>query len=93
MILNSTFSIQSYAETVGLEGPFTSDKQRIGPRNFQYQIKLKGTLYNEVENAEIILSTTAEDRPKDFNFKVNYDDILSIVRRATRKYRGQGSNQ
>ena len=45
--------------------------KRIGPRNFQYEIKLKGKLYKEVENAEITLTTVAEDSPKDFKFTVN----------------------
>lgn len=59
-----------YARTLGIEGSFTSEA--IGGDNNElfYMIELRGSLYNEVENAEIRLTTKAEDRPRDFQFKV-----------------------
>ena len=60
----------SYAETVGLEGPFRSESISRGGTKFQHQIKLKGNLYKEVDNVEVTLTTDAEDKPSDFEFKV-----------------------
>ena len=66
------FPPRSYAETVGLEGRFKAEMKQIGPYKFQYEIKLKGKLYNEVKRAEITLTTVAEDLPKDFKFRVSH---------------------
>ena len=62
--------MQSYAETVGMEGWFVTEIKHKSKDVSEYQIKLKGDLYKEVKNAEILLTTVAEDRPKDFEFKV-----------------------
>jgi len=65
--------LKGYAETVGLEGSFRSESVNIRGDNFQHQIKLRGNLYKEVENAEVTLTTVAEDKPSDFEFKYEVD--------------------
>ena len=66
-----------YAKTVGLEGSFQSDTLSKGGNSFDHQIKLRGNLYKEVENVEVTLTTNAEDKPKDFKFKVGLISLSS----------------
>ena len=54
-----------YCKTVGLAGKFTSTQKRN-----HYIIKLKGKLYNEVEDAEITLKTEQRSNPENFEFQV-----------------------
>ena len=54
-----------------MEGWFVTEIKHKSQDVSEYQIKLKGDLYKEVKNAEILLTTVAEDRPKDFEFKVS----------------------
>ena len=67
-----------------MEGSFTSEPlQRNGDKDL-YTIKLEGHLYKEVEDAEVILSTEDEEKPKDFRFNVrafksSYSAILSLL--------------
>ena len=61
-----------------MAGNFTTESLNKNNGNFDYQIKLKGTLYKEVENAEIVLTTKAEDRPRDFKFRVSYAVVYHI---------------
>ena len=67
---NSLSTLHSYAETVGLEGPFQSNSIRETGDDIHYQIIMRGNLYNEIENVEVVLTTKARDRPSDFKFKV-----------------------
>ena len=69
-LIFSLLLLLRYAETVGLEGTFRSRTLSKGEDDFQHEIRLTGNLYKEVENAEVILTTDAEDRPNDFKFKV-----------------------
>ena len=54
-----------------MEGSFVTEIKHKSKDVSEYQIRLKGDLYKEVEKAEIVLTAIAEDRPKDFEFKVS----------------------
>ena len=80
-----------YAETVGVEGPFVSEPIRRDGNKEIYTIKLRGNLYKEVENVEIVLTTEDEERPKDFKFKVkafNYSVVFSAISHASHLSQG-----
>ena len=69
-----------------MQGPFQSETINKRGKSFEHQIKLRGNLYNEVENVEVTLTADSEDRLKDLKFKVcfpaNFEinsNLLSIV--------------
>ena len=48
----------------------------MGGDSFKHQIRLRGSLYKEVDNVEVTLTANAEDKPKDLKFKVCFDFLL-----------------
>ena len=66
----------SYCETIGLEGTFTTEVTRKREGRFDYRFKVKGKLYGEVDDAEVVLTTAGVDNPQSFVFTVNHNLIL-----------------
>ncbi len=65
--------IKGYCQTVGMQGEF--DSRDLGRESDgRLRIRLSGSLYNEVDNAEVILSTRPVGNPQDFAFRVCIKD-------------------
>ena len=60
-----------YGKTLGIAGQFTSEVEERSNRKY-YIFKINGTLYNEVQQAEVILKTVVKERPEEFVFQVPF---------------------
>ena len=60
-----------YCETIGLEGNFTNEVTRRREGRFDYKFKVRGKMYGEVDDAEVVLTTAGLNNPQDFVFTVN----------------------
>eukprot|EP00794_Sanderia_malayensis_P021371 gene21371-23454_t len=64
--------LRGYCQTIGMQGEFSSAYFQSDNKN-EFQIELNGKMYNEVENADILLTTDGEGKPEKFLFKYKVD--------------------
>ncbi len=63
--------LKGYCQTIGIQGEFTSAYERKPENKMEYKIELTGKMYNEVDNANVIVTTDGEGAPASFSFKVS----------------------
>eukprot|EP00794_Sanderia_malayensis_P008626 gene8626-9556_t len=64
--------LRGYCQTIGMQGEFSSAYFQSDNKN-EFQIELNGKMYNEVDNADILLTTDGEGKPETFAFKYKVD--------------------
>eukprot|EP00794_Sanderia_malayensis_P008627 gene8627-9557_t len=64
--------LRGYCQTIGMQGEFSSAYFQSDNKN-EFQIELNGKMYNEVDNADILLTTDGEGKPEKFLFKYKVD--------------------
>eukprot|EP00794_Sanderia_malayensis_P008625 gene8625-9555_t len=73
LVSPETQELKGYCHTIGMQGEFSSTYQKVQNNKNEYKIELNGKLYNEVDNADIVLTTDGEGKPEEYSFKYKVD--------------------